>query len=85
MPVIGWRAAGRRLAAAAYLTAGREDGKEGEAREDHARQLLRLPDEELIARLQASSCVTVMMEGKRLAGASEREVTSILAMVGLVV
>ena len=80
-----WVASGRRLMVAANLMAGREDGKEGEAREDHARQLLRLPDDELIARLQASSCVTVMMEGKRLAGASEREVTSILAMVGLVV
>ena len=79
-----WVASGRRLVAAAYLMAGREDGKNGEAREDHARQLLRLPDEGLIARLQASSCVTVMMEGKRLAAASAREVASILALVGLV-
>jgi hypothetical protein len=80
-----WVASGRRLAAAAYLMAGREDGKHGEAREDHARQLLRLPDDELIARLQASSCVTVVMEGKRLAGASARDVAAILAMVGVVV
>ena len=79
-----WVASGRRLAAAAYLMAGREDGKEGEAREVQARELLRLPDEELIARLQASRCVTVMMEGKRLAQTSEQEVASILAMVGLV-
>src|SRR5205823_13591895 len=32
-----WVASGRRLVAAAYLMAGREDGKNGEAREDHAR------------------------------------------------
>ena len=72
-----WVANGRRLAVAAYLMAGREDGREGEAREDHARQLL-------ISKLQASSCVTALLEGKRLAEASSREVASIFAMIGLV-
>lgn len=79
-----WVANGPRLAVAAYLMAGSEDGREGEAREDHARQLLRLPNEELISKLQASSCVTALLEGKRLAEASSREVASIFAMIGLV-
>jgi hypothetical protein len=76
-------ASGRRLVAAVYLIAGRESRKEGEAREDYARQLLRLPDEELIAKLQASKCVTAVLEGKRLADASASDVASILAVVGL--
>ena len=54
------------------------------AGEDYARQLLRLPDDELIAKLQASNCVTAVLEGKRLAEASASEVASILAVVGLV-
>ena len=79
-----WVLGGRRLVAAVYLIAGRESGKEGDAREDYARQLLRLPDDELIAKLQASNCVTAVLEGKRLAEASASEVASILAVVGLV-
>ena len=79
-----WVLGGRRLVAAVYLIAGRESGKEGDAREDCARQLLRLPDDELIAILQASNCVTAVLEGKRLTEASASEVASILAVVGLV-
>ena len=79
-----WVLGGRRLVSAVYLIAGRESGKEGDAREDYARQLLRLPDDELIAKLQASNCVTAVLEGKRLAEASASEVASILAVVGLV-